>query len=136
MGMVDSYIPCGVARDKPLRQTLLVCCSYSNTVTVNSEVYFNKFAGCQGILGVSTGLIKDSQLSASSSYDERHQPYHARLNKTVQGSRGGWCSAFADETEFLEVNLGNKTNVSGTYDVFIVEFKMSSLQPEFLFFDN
>ncbi|KAK2563931.1 EGF-like repeat and discoidin I-like domain-containing protein 3 [Acropora cervicornis] len=70
-------------------------------------------AGCHGILGVSTGLIKDSQLSASSSYDERHQPYHARLNKTVQGSRGGWCSAFADETEFLEVNLGNKTNVSG-----------------------
>lgn len=31
----------------------------------------------------------------------------------MKGSRGGWCSAFADETEFLEVNLGNKTAVSG-----------------------
>ena len=62
---------------------------------------------------MSTGLIKDSQLTASSSYDEHHQPFHARLNKTVKGSRGGWCSAFADETEFLEVNLGNKTALSG-----------------------
>ena len=62
---------------------------------------------------MSNGRIKDFQLTASSSYDEHHQPFHARLNKTVKGSRGGWCSAFADETEFLEVNLGNKTTVSG-----------------------
>lgn len=73
----------------------------------------NSFPGCQGSLGVSAGLIKDSQITASSSYDEHHQPYHARLNKTVKGSRGGWCSAFADETEFLEVNLVNKTTISG-----------------------
>ncbi|XP_068712219.1 retinoschisin-like [Montipora foliosa] len=69
--------------------------------------------GCRDILGVSSGLIKDIQLTASSSYDEHHQPYHARLNKTVEGSRGGWCSAFADEMEFLEINLGNRTNISG-----------------------
>ena len=62
---------------------------------------------------MSSGLIKDSQFTASSSYDEHHQPYHARLNKTVKGSRGGWCSAFADETEFLEVNLGNRRGISG-----------------------
>ena len=71
------------------------------------------FLGCHETLGVSKGLIKDSQFTASSSYDEHHQPYHARLNKTVKGSRGGWCSAFADETEFLEVDLGNKTAISG-----------------------
>lgn len=68
---------------------------------------------CQEALGITRGLIKDSQFTASSSYDEHHQPYHARLNKTVKGSRGGWCSAFADETEFLEIDLGNKTGISG-----------------------
>ena len=68
---------------------------------------------CQEALGITRGLIKDSQITASSSYDEHHQPYHARLNKTVKGSRGGWCSAFADETEFLEIDLGNKTGISG-----------------------
>lgn len=62
---------------------------------------------------MSSGLIKASQFTASSSYDEHHQPYHARLNKTVKGSRGGWCSAFADETEFLEINLGKKKSISG-----------------------
>ena len=74
---------------------------------------FDLSSDCQESLGVSNGLIKDSQFTASSSYDEHHQPYHARLNKTVKGSRGGWCSAFADETEFLEVNLGNRRSISG-----------------------
>ena len=70
---------------------------------------------------MSSGLIKDSQFTASSSYDENHQPYHARLNKTVKGSRGGWCSAFADETEFLEVNLGKKKSISGELMIVVVE---------------
>ena len=71
---------------------------------------------------MSNGLIKDSQFTASSSYDEHHQPYHARLNKTVKGSRGGWCSAFADETEFLEVNLGNRKSISGENFLFVCLF--------------
>lgn len=80
------------------------------------------FSDCQESLGVSNGLIKDSQFTASSSYDEHHQPYHARLNKTVKGSRGGWCSAFADETEFLEVNLGNRRSISGEKNILYVCF--------------
>lgn len=87
-------------------------------------IYFFLLSGCQETLGVSSGLIKDSQFTASSSYDEHHQPYHARLNKTVKGSRGGWCSAFADETEFLEINLGKKKSISGElmFVVFDVAF--------------
>ncbi|XP_022780705.1 uncharacterized protein LOC111321951 [Stylophora pistillata] len=87
---------------------------------------------CQEALGISRGMIKDSQFTASSSYDEHHQPYHARLNKTVKGSRGGWCSAFADETEFLEIDLGNKTGISGIstqgqsmFDNWVTRYAMS-----------
>lgn len=82
------------------------------------------FPDCQEALGISKGLVKDSQFTASSSYDEHHQPYHARLNKTVKGSRGGWCSAFADETEFLEVDLGKKTGISGELMFDVVASKL------------
>lgn len=68
---------------------------------------------CKGALGVSSGKIKDPQITASSSYDEQHQPHHARLNRTVKGSRGGWCSAFADNSEYLEIDLGSKNIVTG-----------------------
>ena len=83
---------------------------------------------------MSKGLLKDSQFTASSSYDEHHQPYHARLNKTVKGSRGGWCSAFADETEFLEVNLGNKTAITGKEQPFSISLLLNKFSNIFEFF--
>ena len=68
---------------------------------------------CHGALGVSDGRIKDIQLFASSSADETQQPFHARINKTVKGSKGGWCSAFQDNTEFIEVDLLKPFFISG-----------------------
>ena len=64
---------------------------------------------------MSDGRIKDSQIFASSSVDETQQPFHARINKTVRGSRGGWCSAFADNTEFLEIDLKKQFVITGKF---------------------
>lgn len=74
-------------------------------------------AECQEPLGISDGRIKDTQLFASSSADETQQPFHARINKTLKGSRGGWCSAFADNTEFLEVDFLKPFLISGLLQI-------------------
>lgn len=58
-------------------------------------------------------VITDKQITASSSYDDKHKPFHARLNKIVKGSRGAWCSAFADDTEYLQIDFEDITSVGG-----------------------
>lgn len=73
------------------------------------------YEACRSAVGIQSGAIQDSQIKASSSYDDKHLPFHARLNLTVAGSRGGWCSATSDGLEFLEVDLRNKTFVTGKY---------------------
>ena len=70
---------------------------------------------CNDALGMADGRIKDAQIFASSSADETQMPFFARVNQTVQGSRGGWCSAFPDNTEFLEIDLKRKFTITGNY---------------------
>ena len=77
--------------------------------------YYLATGQCQEALGISDGRIKNAQLFASSSADETQQPFHARINKTIKGSRGGWCSAFPDNTEFIEVDFLKPFLISGLY---------------------
>jgi hypothetical protein len=82
---------------------------------MNNLVLCQSSGQCQGALGISDGSIKNTQLFASSSADETQQPFHARINKTIKGSKGGWCSAFPDNTEFIEVDLLKPFLISGSY---------------------
>ncbi|XP_069979948.1 discoidin domain-containing receptor tyrosine kinase B-like, partial [Penaeus vannamei] len=62
---------------------------------------------CNKPLGVSTGGLDDSALSASSSHDHIVGPHRARLG--LDGGGGAWCPRSmvdAGQGEWLEVDLG------------------------------
>lgn len=52
-------------------------------------------------LGMESGTILDSEISASSQYDSNHFARQGRLN-----FRGGWRAAVDDENQWLQIDLG------------------------------
>ena len=69
---------------------------------------------CYSPLGVESGLLPDSQLSASSSYSSSVMPQMGRLNSMVGG--GAWCPARVisnKSREWMEVDLGRDHLVTG-----------------------
>ena len=85
-------------------------------------MYFFKGCSCYLSLGMESGHLSDSALSASSSYDANHAPQRSRL-KTVpsKGKVGAWCAHKNDPNQWLQVYFGRETTVSkvaaqGRYD--------------------
>ncbi|CAF1078740.1 unnamed protein product [Didymodactylos carnosus] len=74
-------------------------------------VFFEKLSSCQTSLGLQSGLIPDSALSASSSYDSSSVgPKAARIRTEQYG--GAWCplsQANQNLKEWLEIDFGNLT---------------------------
>jgi len=71
-------------------------------------------SSCSSPLGLESGLLPDSQLSASSSYSSSVSPQMGRLNSVTGG--GAWCPAKVvnnKSREWLEVDLGSKQTVTG-----------------------
>lgn len=64
-------------------------------------------------LGMESGAINDSRISASSSYDIYHGPPRARLHtmKTSSG-KGAWSSKTADAHQWIQVDLVELKNVT------------------------
>ena len=69
-------------------------------------------------LGVESGAVADSQITASSEYDSRYGPKRARLytkDWTIPGIRtgpGAWSSFAKDLNQWLQVDLGKITPVT------------------------
>ena len=58
--------------------------------------------------------IKDAQITASTQWDENHAPSRARLNWKLTGvKRGAWSSRVLDLKQWLQVDLGSYTIVTG-----------------------
>lgn len=68
---------------------------------------------CSKSLGLSSGIIKDFQISASTSLNDFHLPFHARLGKIIGESYGGWCPFKDDGNQYLQVDLGIKSVITG-----------------------
>merc|ERR1712212_897340 len=69
---------------------------------------------CSFPLGVESGLLPDSHLSASSSYSSSVMPQMGRLNSMVGG--GAWCPAKVisnHSKEWLEVDMVREQMVTG-----------------------
>ncbi|XP_066250370.1 discoidin domain-containing receptor 2 isoform X1 [Euwallacea similis] len=70
---------------------------------------------CFGPLGLESGKIQDSALSASTSYDSGSVgPHHGRLRNNKQG--GAWCPRHMvsrNSREFLEINMGQLHVLTG-----------------------
>ena len=58
--------------------------------------------------------ISDAQITASSRMNNNSTPRQARLNFIEQGSKqGGWSSLTNDRNQWLQVDLGSHTTVTG-----------------------
>jgi discoidin domain receptor family protein 2 len=90
---------------------LVLFLSYTTGRSVDASM------GCSAPLGVESGRIQDSQLTASSAYDMNSVgPAWARLNSNSAG--GAWCprSFISQESglqEFLEVDLLQEHTITG-----------------------
>ena len=58
------------------------------------------------------GAISDAQISASSQWNAIHPARNARLNFKRQGAYG-WTTLRNDQTQWLQVDLGNFSTVTG-----------------------
>ncbi|KAL9953924.1 hypothetical protein ACROYT_G041399 [Oculina patagonica] len=68
--------------------------------------------GCQPALGIESGAILDSQMSASSEYNADHGAAMARLHRTI--GAGSWVAGTNDVNQWLQVDLLNDdTKVTG-----------------------
>jgi len=84
-------------------------------------------------LGMESGHLPDSALSASTYYDARHIPQFSRLNKIPSKSNiGAWCARSNDGNQWLQVYFGRETTVTkvasqGTYthDQWMTSYRLS-----------
>ncbi|XP_072045004.1 uncharacterized protein [Amphiura filiformis] len=88
-----------------------------NDVPCNADMVFicKKQAICNFTLGMESGRIVDSQLSASSVWDPLHGPTRARLNQPREGhSRGAWTagSSAQDQDQWIQVSFLQETVVT------------------------
>ena len=59
------------------------------------------------------GNIIDSQITASSQYDTRHDPTSARLNlKDSSLKEGAWSARKSDVNQWIQVDFENQTTVT------------------------
>uniref|UniRef100_A0A8D9E2R6 Discoidin domain-containing receptor 2 n=1 Tax=Cacopsylla melanoneura TaxID=428564 RepID=A0A8D9E2R6_9HEMI len=91
--------------------TLLLTISVSTSVLASSA--FNAY-DCDTPLGMESGQIPDSAISASSSYVPNVGPRNGRLK--VEQAGGAWCPKNAvekDIREFIQIDLGSTHVVTG-----------------------
>ncbi|KAM8967772.1 neuropilin-1 [Pelodytes ibericus] len=89
--------------------------TWENGISLRFEVYGCKITDypCSGMLGMVSGLISDSQISASSQVDRNWVPEFARLVT----SRSGWALPPSNQhpytKEWLQIDLGEEKVVRG-----------------------
>ena len=76
-------------------------------------VYLLYILECSWPMGISNYKIADSQMSASTSFNDLHLPFHARLGMIVSGSLGGWCPYTDSGKEYIEIDLLALKKVTG-----------------------
>ncbi|KAL9959225.1 hypothetical protein ACROYT_G036322 [Oculina patagonica] len=92
--------------------------SYNGWISLRAEFYGCK-AGplnktCSSPLGMESGQIPDLAIVASSRLDQYKGPERSRLNLTNDGLfDGGWTPQYQNTLQFLQIDLGNVTMVTG-----------------------
>ena len=97
---------------------------YCDSQNLTQVSHWPLFTGCSCFLplGMESGHLHDSALSASTSYDGNHSPQKSRLNTASSNGRvGAWCALRNDANQWLQVHFGRETTVSkvatqGGYD--------------------
>ena len=76
------------------------------------QFFWFTISGCTAPLGMENGAISDAQINASSQWDENRPARNARLNFKGNGTFG-WTTLRNDQTQWLQVYLGNFSTVTG-----------------------
>ncbi|XP_028921673.1 lactadherin isoform X2 [Ornithorhynchus anatinus] len=85
--------------------------------TLRFELYGCEMNGCSEPLGMKSHLIRDKQITASSTYKTwgldafSWHPYFARLDK--KGKSNAWAAKGNEATEWLQIDLGTRKQVTG-----------------------
>ena len=88
---------------------------------------------CQVPLGMESGAIGDSQISASTAYAPNHSAQQARLHlKAGGGKPGSWSVKVNDLNQWLQVDLQKRTRVTriatqgrnGKYTQWVTKYKL------------
>ena len=105
---------------QPFWLSCLLLCKADTTVVL--FVWFSAFLWlgfehpkleCQSELGMKSGNIPNSAISATSSWNQYYGPERARLNTVKSGSfRGAWVAETQDIGQFIEVDLGKITKIT------------------------
>uniref|UniRef100_A0A8C2ID63 Coagulation factor V n=1 Tax=Cyprinus carpio TaxID=7962 RepID=A0A8C2ID63_CYPCA len=84
-----------------------------NDPAVRLEYYGCELDGCSLPLGMESGLIKDTQITASSVASSLYQwhPWYARLNKN--GTVNAWQAKNNDTQPWIQVDLKDKMKITG-----------------------
>ena len=101
-------------------------------LSVNSDSLSILQQDCSQPLGMESGKIKNEQIMAST-FLKHYEPYEGRLN--LKGGRG-WYAAYNRMNEYLQIDFKRainitavatqgKSNVKGTLDVYVKEYKLS-----------
>ena len=87
-----------------------------------SPILYPTARSCFLPLGMESGHLPDSSLSASTSANSNHIPQFGRLNKIpASGKAGAWCAKSNDGNQWLQISFGRQTTVTkvatqGRYD--------------------
>lgn len=69
---------------------------------------------CKLPFGSEDGRLPDQSFTASTSYNYAHGPERARLNqRSGHGYVGAWCTRHNNRHQWLQVNLGRVTKITG-----------------------
>ncbi len=87
---------------------------------------------CIAPVGMESGSISDTQISASSQQDDNLGPQGGRLNMKISGiKQGGWAPLKSDLNQWLQVNLGSYIRVTRVatqgrdgYDQWVTKYRL------------
>jgi len=68
---------------------------------------------CSWPQGIGNSKLSDDQITASTSFNDLHLPYHSRLGQVADNSLGGWCPYKNGKDEYLQFDLGKAKKLSG-----------------------
>lgn len=79
--------------------------------TLSNSLFTFRTSGCYGTLGLESGGVADSQLTASSVWEWNGMwaPTGARLKKTERP----WAPSHSDQQQFLQIDLKREKNITG-----------------------
>ena len=78
-----------------------------------TDLYDQTDRSCFLPLGMESGHLPDSAISASTYYDSKYIPQLSRLNNIASSGKAGvWCARSNNGNEWLQVNFGRETTVT------------------------